>query len=97
MDIKVSQNTVAFDSEGYVYKQRVKIDRALFEDLKNKVQKERENNFPNKERYGLEFEFFLRELKEENSRVFLTGTQTRFIDLHLNLKLKNKNTYLFIQ
>lgn len=88
-----------WDTEGTMYNQSIRITVPQFEFLCNEIKKEIQSNYKNKNKYVYTsgYEMFLKPLQLENNRICFTNhTQTRFINLFLNLKLKDRNTYLIL-
>lgn len=96
---KISYNKYWSKHDGTVYDQKVKIDRATFEKLKDNVQSEIALKYPRKSEYVSTsgYEFYLKPLViESNGVVELNHTQARFINLFLKLDLKDRNTRLYV-
>ena len=88
----------ARDKDGTSYNQRIKITPLTFELIKKEVLKEIEQGYPNKNLYVNTSlgEYYLKPLKEFDRQVFMNHTTTRFINLILQLNLRDRNTYLQI-
>lgn len=84
--------------DGTVYTQKVKIDKATFNKLKDNVASEIALKNPRKDEYVYTsgHEFYLEPLRLDKNRCYLNHTQTRFINLFLKLPLKDRNTSLVI-
>lgn len=98
-DIKISYKNQINDDNGTYYKERIKINRRLFDYLKNCVTTELSLNLPLKKEYIFTegYEIFLKKLQlNENNICFLNQTQKRFINIFLKLKLCECNTYLYV-
>jgi len=96
----VKSYSEVIDNKGYVYKQRLRINEKLFDYLNDTIRTEIELKYPRKEKYVFTngYETFLKSLKLVNNQiVFLNSTQLRFINLFLELKLSDMNSYLYIK
>lgn len=89
-----------FSPDGCVFKQSIRIDRDTLDVLRNAINSEIALKYPRKKEYVQTsgYEIFLKPIKVENGIVYLTHTQTRFINLFLKLNLKEYyNTCLLIR
>ena len=99
----MKQATISFNkrwaSDGAVYNQAIKIDAATFDKLNDAIRSELALKQPRRKEYVYTsgYEFYLKPMKVESNVSFLNHTQTRFINLFLNLKLKDRNTCLLIR
>jgi len=86
--------------DGAVHDQAVKIDIHTFNKLNDAIRSELELKQPRKKEYVYTsgYEFYLQPMTLDNNHdCFLNHTQTRFINLFLKLKLKDRNTCLLIR
>ena len=88
----------AKDSEGFVYDQRITIDKNTFLKLKGSILAEMATGFPRKQEYsyGNIGHSLLQHSQLINGRFYMNHTTTRFINLFLKLKLKSRNTYVVV-
>ena len=99
----MKQATISFNkrwaSDGAVHDQAIKIDAATFNKLNDAIHSELTLKQPRRKEYVYTsgYEFYLEPMKVENNISFLNHTQTRFINLFLKLKLKDRNTCLLIR
>ncbi len=99
----MSKITISFKKrwadDGTVYNQAIKIDIHTFNKLNDAIRSELAMKQPRKKEYVYTsgYEFYLKPMTIENNISFLNHTQTRFINLFLKLKLKDRNTCLLIR
>lgn len=91
--------TKVWDKQGYVYNQQIKMDKSTFLNIERLVQIEINNGKPNKEKYisTSGYECYLKPLEMEGSYCFLNHSQQRYINLYLNLPLKDRNTRILVK
>ena len=85
--------------DGTIYNQKIRIPRMTFIKLKNDIDQEIKDKYPNKDKYVNTpgYEVYLQPLVDGGDICFLNHTQRRFIDNALGLKLNYKhNSYLKI-
>ena len=83
--------------EGTIYNQRIRIPRLIYTRLKNAVEIEINNKYPNKQEYVNTpgYETYLKPLEDNNGVCFLNHTQRKFINRFLGLKLDYKHNSYF--
>jgi len=87
-----------WDKQGYVYDQQIRMGEQLFLNLLTLVSIEIKNGKPNKNKYVSTsgYEMYLKELERDGNFCFLNHAQTRYINLYLNIPLKDRNTRILI-
>ncbi len=89
-----------WSSNGAVHNQAIKIDINTFNNLNDAIRSELALKQPRRKEYVFTsgYEFYLQPMTLDNNRdCYLNHTQTRFINLFLKLKLKDRNTCLLIR
>ena len=86
-----------WDKNGCAYDQAIRITEREFNTLNDAISAEIGSNYPRKKEYVFTScsETYLKPLINVGV-VFLNHTQLRFINLFLKEKVKDRNTYLFI-
>ena len=89
-----------WNKEGIVYDQTISITEHELTHLENAVISKISLNLPRKKEYVFTngYEMFLKPLKIVNDKIiFLNNTQSRFLNLFMKLRLKDRNTCLIIK
>ena len=88
-----------WSEEGTVYNQRVKISKIDYFMFFQYITLEMSSNFPLKDKYCFNEcdTIYMHRKNIEDKIVFLHSTERRFFCLMMDIKLKDRNTYLVIE